>query len=254
MRSLEVVVDGRPYYRFAFDSFRFDQYPISGLIHDHRESHLGPTRFGYRLSPLPGNALASDLRPPGLPVDAIPGAFDLSDGLHRLEIEVTSTRGRASRARLGIVMARTDPARAPPLIVDARIGASDRLGVTAPNRMLSTVHRSALRAGAAGAGCRGRAPAECAVDPIAWRPRDGSMMGGGVSYARAAATGDAAGAPGLACLPSPGLAPLRIQMTEPARPASLDGSGFRIDLPAGGRFFPGRWRRARFPRTTWHQD
>ena len=135
-------------------------------------------------------------------------------------------------------MARTDPARAP-------------LSSSMRESALPTARRHRSKSNAingssicsTGRSGRGRVPRARARRVRRRSDRLAAARwvddGSGVTFARASATGDAAGAPGLACLPSPGLAPLRIQMTEPARPASLDGSGFRIDLPAGSPFFPG---------------
>src|SRR3989454_813777 len=53
--SIEVRVDGEVRYRLSLRSFRFDQYPQSGLVFDHRFSRLAPAAFSYRLFRLPGN-------------------------------------------------------------------------------------------------------------------------------------------------------------------------------------------------------
>src|SRR3989442_1107720 len=47
--SIEVKVDGELRYRLSLRSFRFDQYPQSGLVFDHRFRRLAPAAFSYRL-------------------------------------------------------------------------------------------------------------------------------------------------------------------------------------------------------------
>src|SRR5262249_30638489 len=86
--SIETKVDGAIRYSLAMRSFRFDQYPESGLVFDHRFSRLGPAAFAYRLLRLPGNDLAAPDRASGAGADggAI-GAFDLPPGPHLLEID-----------------------------------------------------------------------------------------------------------------------------------------------------------------------
>jgi peptidase M23-like protein len=108
--SLDVKVDGTIRYRLAFRSFRFDQYPQSGLIFDHRFSRLGPAAFGYRLSRLPGNDFGT------APIDAgqaagefHAGAFDLPPGTHVMEIAVTDAAANRSLMRACIEAARPSP-------------------------------------------------------------------------------------------------------------------------------------------------
>lgn len=102
LRSVETAIDGRPCYHLDLTRFRFDQYPLAGLIFDHRESHLGPTIMAWRLVGLPGNALAADAC-----ADAErPGAIRLSDGGHRLEIAARDPAGRESRARICVLAGR----------------------------------------------------------------------------------------------------------------------------------------------------
>ena len=99
--SLEMAIDGSTVYRLAPRSFRFEQYPQSGLIFDHRSSRLGPPQFTYRLLRLPGNQLAqggpAEPAPPGGSA-AYPGALDLPPGTHRMEIRAADDAGNRSRA------------------------------------------------------------------------------------------------------------------------------------------------------------
>ncbi|HEU4403335.1 MAG TPA: M23 family metallopeptidase, partial [Candidatus Polarisedimenticolia bacterium] len=110
--AVEMSIDGRMRYRFAPRSFRFDQYPESGLVFDHRGSRLGPAHFSYRLVRLPGNELAGG----DLPVDGerapegYPGAIDLEPGPHLMEIVVGDAAGNTSRARIEL---RSDPTPEP---------------------------------------------------------------------------------------------------------------------------------------------
>jgi hypothetical protein len=101
VQGVELTIDGQPRYRLDFHSFRFGQYPQSGLIYDHRTSRLGPASFTYRLIRLPGNELSAatvsqESRPPG----GYPGAIDLDPGLHLMELSVVDSAGNRSRARV----------------------------------------------------------------------------------------------------------------------------------------------------------
>jgi hypothetical protein len=109
--SIEVKIDGEPRYRVAFRTFRFDQYPQSGLIFDHRASRLAPAAFGYRLFHLPGNDLGSGPVEVGQPAgDVYPGALDLSPGTHLFEIAAADVSLNRSRARVCIQVGRPQPA------------------------------------------------------------------------------------------------------------------------------------------------
>src|SRR5262245_35286977 len=105
--SLELSIDGVLRYRLAVRSFRFDQYPQSGLIFDHRLSRLGPAAFGYRLARLPGNDFG---RAPGesgpLPTDVHPGAIDLPAGSHEMEITAADSTGNRTQARVCVQVGR----------------------------------------------------------------------------------------------------------------------------------------------------
>jgi len=110
IRFLEARVDGQTCYRLDFDRFRFDQYPLAGLIYDHRFSRLGPTRMAWRLSALPGNALAQGgCRFVGGDGEPAPGAYRLEDGAHRLEIIARDAAGSESVARICVFSGRPGP-------------------------------------------------------------------------------------------------------------------------------------------------
>ncbi len=121
LHAIEAAIDGAQVYRLAFRSFRFDQYPLAGLIYDHRGSHLGPARFSYRLVLLPGNELAegSASEGPAGSRGAYPGALDLSPGAHQMEIRAVDDAGNRARASVCLVIGRP---RVPPFLV----GSSDR--------------------------------------------------------------------------------------------------------------------------------
>lgn len=108
VRSVELRIDGRVWYRLAPRSFRFEQYPQSGLIFDHRGSRLGPARFLYRLERLPGNELASAGREVTGPAwgDACPWAIDLEPGAHHMEITASDASGNVARASICLLMGR----------------------------------------------------------------------------------------------------------------------------------------------------
>ncbi len=125
IHSIEVRIDGRPAYRLMLHSFRFDQYPLSGLIYDHRRSHLGPATFTYRLYRLPGNDLADGTAEPLQGSRQIhPGSLDLDPGIHRIEITASDEAGNLSRARACVLVARpeapsilpTEPGRSAALV------------------------------------------------------------------------------------------------------------------------------------------
>jgi len=336
LRFLEVLVDGRPSYRLDFDDFRFDQSPLSGLIHDHRFSHLGPTRFGYRLSRLPGNALAAGPRDGGPADETRAGSFDLAEGVHRLDLVGRDAAGMVGRAHLCVFIGRPDrvagarltgPAEAlPPRAVGrfdpiagatapaasrARSTGSD--GVCAPpedtvdgeiwseaeGRFLPLDCRPvqglcfaraplaageplpALRLRRITGGVPGpwqlvpeevpapvdpmrlqvdllpafidlRLPAEGASAPSgtggpmcpspggpSWRPREGRAIGSGLGYEVATGLPSGSDPVGLDCLLRFGLGGVALKYVSPSDAARLEGGGFRIDMPAGARFYPG---------------
>src|SRR5207247_8089964 len=101
LHSVEAMLDGSLSYRLVFRAFRFDQFPESGLVYDHRASHLGPPRFAYRLFRLPGNDLASSLIPahPLDPSGGPPGAIHVRPGRHIMRITASDEAGNRSQAR-----------------------------------------------------------------------------------------------------------------------------------------------------------
>lgn len=112
VRAVEMGIDGRLRYRMVFHSFRFGQYPQSGLIYDHRTSRLGPTAFTYRLFRLPGNELAEAIGAPETVQSAggYPGAIDLDPGPHLMEISVVDSAGNRARARACVLVGHPEPA------------------------------------------------------------------------------------------------------------------------------------------------
>jgi hypothetical protein len=333
IRFLEVVVDGRPTYRLDYDAFRFDQYPLSGLIHDHRKSHLGPTRFGYRLARLPGNALAAGPDASGPEGISPSGAFDLPAGPHRLDLTVKDAAGATSRARLCILVgragtvpgaraaeageawpasavARFDPLPGPAANAAAPAGGAgwcappaadsvegeiwseagqrfERLDcrasqglcfASAPLASLGPAPTLRLRRIEAGVpGAWQSFPADkSALDPLqlrmetfadfvdlalslpsvravdapggdvcpapgaaSWRPLQGRSLGTGIGYEQAAAMQAGGVQDDSECLLRRGLESLALRTVEPSTACRLTGPGFRIDMPAGARFYPG---------------
>lgn len=105
--SLELSIDGAARYRLALRSFRFDQYPQSGLIFDHRFSRLGPAAFAYRLARLPGNDFGRASGEGGPPTaDVHPAAIDLPPGSHQMEIAAADSAGNRTRARVCVQVGR----------------------------------------------------------------------------------------------------------------------------------------------------
>jgi peptidase M23-like protein len=121
VRSIHMTIDGSARYHIAFRTFRFDQYPLSGLIYDHRLSRLGPAAFTYRLVRLPGNDLAASAEPPSGPgsEQTYPGALDLPSGRHVMEVSARDAAGNESLARVCVLVAPL----ARPRILEAEAGA-----------------------------------------------------------------------------------------------------------------------------------
>jgi hypothetical protein len=112
VQGVEMTIDGRSSYRLGFRTFRFGQYPQSGLIYDHRTSRLGPAAFTYRLFRLPGNELSAAIGPQGeVPPDGYPGAIDLDPGAHVMEVSVVDSAGNRSRARVCVQVGRPQAAQ-----------------------------------------------------------------------------------------------------------------------------------------------
>jgi hypothetical protein len=328
IRFLEARVDGVSCYRLDFDRFRFDQYPLAGLIYDHRFSHLGPTRMVWRLASLPGNALAQG----GcrfLAGDAggiAPGAYGLEDGAHRLEVIARDAAGAESVARLCIFsgrpatlpglrgregregdvaavrfdppgMAHPAPAGGAPsggavcpapawrvegglwdgrrwAALDCRerdglctpaAGASGSggndvrvrqvvAGVPGPWTWGPDVARRAPAAGieadalpsfldlVALLGSPGTAPedaAGCAGADLAWRALDGLRLGAGLTYVDLAQRARAAGPGPGGCVLDRAIAPFTARWIAPGDSSRVEGEGYRVEIPVGGRFFAG---------------
>ncbi len=107
IHGVTIRIDGRVRYGLTFRTFRFSQYPLSGLIYDHRESRLGPSTYAYRLFRLPGNVLADGA--PDAAASAAggyPGAYDLSPGSHTMEVVVTDAAGNRTRVSACVQVAR----------------------------------------------------------------------------------------------------------------------------------------------------
>ena len=151
--SIEVRVDGEVRYRLSLRSFRFDQYPQSGLVFDHRFSRLAPAAFSYRLFRLPGNDFGRAPIDAGPVVeDVYPGAFNLAPGSHLMEIAVADAASNRSRTRVCVQVGR--PRAADSLQWDD--------GTSGP-----TVVRFSLPPGEAASTDvrKGASPSPCAVPP-----------------------------------------------------------------------------------------
>ena len=328
IRFLEARLDGESCYRLDFDRFRFEQYPLAGLIYDHRFSHLGPTRMVWRLAALPGNALAQGgcRFVAGDAGGMAPGAYGLEDGAHRLEVIARDAAGAESIARLCIFSGRPaalsglrgtaardggvaavgfdapDTARAAPADGaaagvaacrtpawrveggrwDGRSWAAldcrERDGVCEPAAGASRSGGNDVRLRQVVAGVPGpwtwgpgvarrsppagieaeampsfldlvamlRSPgtapedaAGCAGDGLAWRPLEGLRLGSGLTYADLAERARTA-APGLrACAVDQAIAPFAARWIAPGDSARVEGEGYRVEVPIGGRFFAG---------------
>lgn len=112
VHAIEAAIDGLVRYRLVFRSFRFEQYPQSGLVYDHRSSRLAPAAFTYRLFHLPGNDLGPAMGgvEEASPAGVYPGALDLDPGPHLMEISVEDSAGNRTRARVCILAGRPEEA------------------------------------------------------------------------------------------------------------------------------------------------
>ena len=124
--AIDVTIDGQIRYRLAFRTFRFEEYPQSGLVFDHRLSRLGPASFGYRLFRLPGSDFGS-APDAGTTQDAsvYPGAIDLPPGPHLMEISVRDDASNVSRARVCVQVERPRTMEA----LDWAVGSGGNVGV-----------------------------------------------------------------------------------------------------------------------------
>lgn len=236
--SLGMALDGADCFAISVPTFRFDQYPIAGLLYDHRASRMGPMKMGFRLASSPGNAFASGgCGNPGAP----PGALDLTPGDHRIDIVARDASGLASRARLAIRrVAPEAPAPAMPAAgaPDAAAGSPGATGGAAL-RYFPGFFEATLPAG--------RLPPaiDRCGDSVAgrtWRRLEGEgLLALAIDY-DAGATLSAAVAAGTLdadCPLAPLLAATRLARPGTEEPVHLEVGGARVDLPAKGRFFPG---------------
>jgi len=247
LRTVAALVDGVPCYTLETPGFRFDQYPIAGLIYDHRWSHLGPTTMAWRLGQLPGNVFA---RLGCAAIGAPPGAFDPGPGTHRLEVVATDAAGLERRAAIDIVVpadgGRARPAAAPSAAGSAPRGGrpAERLpGATAPQaegRYLGAFAEFVI--GGAGAVTPPALDA-CGVPGLGpWRTLDGgARVGVTLDYDQAAALAARAAAGRMApdCPLTDALAGAAIGSARPGQALRLEAAGARVEIPPGGRFFPG---------------
>jgi len=240
--ELEVSVDGTPVYAFAPRRFGFDQGPIAGLLFDHRDSRLGPARYAYRLSLLPGNTLSTD--PRGAPGDATapPGGLALPPGPHRLEIRARSSSGGWSRA---VATIRMEPlARDAGGATEAASRTSGTVGAPVQTEVLPGSFKTEalprfldLEVGdgdAAASGFVTLAPGPSGDGMPSWRRLPGGPLAAGLTYTALSGIG-AAGMARL--LESAGA--VSIDCVDRAVGLRRDGEGYFVDLPAGARFFSG---------------
>jgi hypothetical protein len=232
LQAVEVTVDGAEWYRLAPRRFGFEAGPQAGLVFDHRDSHLGPTRMAYRLGRLPGNDLGSGSG----------GVFDLPAGEHRIGIVARTVSGSERRALLRVTVGPegapppgvggTDPAAPPP-----GAGAREAYGFEALPRFLDLRRPAGLVAASAAAPAAGLLPLCREAEQAAWRRLPDGRLGAGIDYVDLDL--DEGGDEAASCrlLRTPGL--LAIRQATPDRGLHLDGDRFHLDLPAGARFFPG---------------
>jgi hypothetical protein len=217
LASIEVTMDDSDWYRIAPRRFGFEAGPQAGLVFDHRDSHLGPTRMAWRLGRLPGNELGTGTG----------GAvFDLPPGEHRLGVVARSVSGALRRAVLRVVVG---PEAAPPT---AAAGDPETFDFEALSRFIDLRRPGTLESAAQ------EPPALCGKAANAlWRRLPDGRFGAGVDYAEA--TVDDGSHEAGACRFMGGSALLAIRQASPDRPLHLDGDRFHVDLPEGARFFPG---------------
>ncbi len=229
VHSLTATLDGAPLYNLDLRSFRFDQYPLSALIFDHRLSHLGPSRYAYRIGRLSGNNLAS-----GPPVSGIDrnGILDPGPGTHTLVVTARSAAGVERRARVTILVEAGRDRHVEPS--PSSQGGSLKLQ---PLADFLDLRRGVEAGGPLGVDAPELFPGHGA---IAWRALPTGGESGGIDY------------PGI--LPAPSshgvtfhggqvgeadTSPPVLYFAGTATAIRHDGDHFRIDLPPGGRFAPG---------------
>jgi hypothetical protein len=96
-----------------------------------------------------------------------------------------------------------------------------------------------LVASLASPGAAPEAAAGCAGVDLAWRPLEGLRLGAGLAYSDLAARARGAAAGGRGCLLEQAVAPFAARWIAPGDSVRVEGEGYRIEVPAGGRFFAG---------------
>jgi len=248
LRKVVALLDGVPCHSVEIPGFRFDQYPIAGLIYDHRLSHIGPTTMTWRLGQLPGNVFARR----GCAATGAPaGAFDPGPGIHRLEVIATDAAGRERRAAIEVVVP-APGSRTPRMPPESAAPGGPRDGgrpedrpagaptVQAEGRYHGTFAEFVI--GAAGAAAPPALEACGAPEIGAWVPLDGgTLVGVAIGYDQAAALAARARASALApgCPLAAALTGAAIGVARPGQALRLEVAGARVEIPPGGRFFPG---------------
>ena len=229
LAQVSALVDGEPCYVLAIPGFRFEQYPVAGLIYDHRFSHLSPTTLGWRLGQLPGNTFAR----PGCAGAGAAGVFSPPPGSQRFEVVARDAAGLESRAALEIVVS-------PPAAGTAR----PREGTPAPAVVEERFHPAFMEF-VVGTGSAASPPAldACSAPEIgAWTALDGGAFAGvalGYPEAVALASRLLDGGVGPECPLVTTLAGTAIGVARPGESLRLALPGASVEIPAGGRFFPG---------------
>jgi hypothetical protein len=231
LQAVEVTVDGAAWYRLAPRRFGFEAGPEAGLVFDHRDSHLGPTRMAYRIGRLPGNDLGSGSG----------GLFDLPAGEHRIGIVARTVSGSERRA---IVRVTVGPEAAPPAVggtdaamTPAGAGGVDAFEFEALPRFLDLRRPGGLVAASAAARTSGLSPLCREAEKASWRRLPDGRLGAGIDYVDLTADQEGDEAAPCLLLRAPGL--LAIRQAAPDRAVRLDENRFHLDLPVGARFFPG---------------
>jgi peptidase M23-like protein len=240
LRSVSLAIDGSSCYALEVPGFRFEQYPIAGLIFDHRFSHLGPTRMAWRLASLPGNVFAhGGCGSPGTPSGAPPGAIALGPGRHLLEVVVSDASGNPRRAAVAVTVRAPGEGETLPAATRAAGSTGGSAGPAVPRYFPGFVEFLLP----ASAGATPPDLASCGLDaPRPWRPIDGgAALGIALGYDEAAALGAAlaSGQVRSDCPLAPALASVSLDVARPGTPLRLDQGPARVEIPAGGRFYPG---------------
>ncbi len=237
VHAIEATLDGRPVYELTFRTFRFDQYPQSGLIYDHTLSHLGPSKYAYRLFRLPGNDLAGSSATGNGEMGGERLMLDATPGPHRLEISVGDEAGNISRARVDLLVGAVEssaPQPTPTSAVSNLAGGDAPLVVGWPRFLEILLPRSLASDSAllleAGGGQEMLAR---------FLPRDDSYLSAAVDYARAARS------PGLSIVTSVeprkevARVPLQTRFVTRAQGDVLRTGEMEITLPPKSRFYDG---------------